>query len=406
MMESRSIVLTCMLLLVVSLLLPVAVPRVRASADHIDGMLTWSLDMINAEVAHGDGYEGSGVYIAVIDTGLVQNWRDYFPEERIAVEYAKAFPSGGTGQDAEVPADHWEKDTIGHGTAVTSVILGFELDGTSISGVAPKATVIPLKVETNGGVAWGSGIRAAIDYISDLKENEVIQAPIVISLTYGFLVDPGLLFLLKACIERAIGLGIVVVASGGLEPWGMAYPGAWSEVISVGCCDWTLQWIGDGDPAVPWWRDDVPEKLGGKPDSLGNKPQVYIHWSSPRKRAEQEDLDVVTPIRAVMMDGLPGGGGGTSFATPSVAGIVALMLQKDLEDGTQDLTPADVESILEETAFTIKPGTALIYQVSEFGIYGFEEDWTTVPGQFEYTSWGADATGAGLVQADAAIDAV
>ncbi len=210
---------------------------------------------------------------------------------------------------------------------------------------------------------------------------------------------------MRAAIQRAIDLGIVVVAGGGLEPWGMVYPAAYPEVISVGVCEWTLEWIGDGDPAVPWWRDDVPENLGGKPDSLGNKPQVYIHWGSPRERAG-EDLDVVTPGTAVIMDGLPGGGGGTSLATPSVAGIVALMLQKDLEDGTQDLTPADVESILEETAFTIKPGTALIYQVSEFGIYGFEEDWTTVPGQFEYTSWGADATGAGLVQADAAIDAV
>jgi len=42
---------------------------------------TWDADMVNSDIT---GYTGAGVYIAVLDTGLVPFWRDYFPVERIA----------------------------------------------------------------------------------------------------------------------------------------------------------------------------------------------------------------------------------------------------------------------------------------------------------------------------------
>jgi hypothetical protein len=47
--------------------------------------------MINAECAHREGYTGKGVYVAVLDTGLVPNWRDYFPANRIATKLGKGF---------------------------------------------------------------------------------------------------------------------------------------------------------------------------------------------------------------------------------------------------------------------------------------------------------------------------
>ncbi len=39
--------------------------------------------------------DGTGVYVAVLDTGLMDSWRRYFPEERIAEEYASFFGGGG-----------------------------------------------------------------------------------------------------------------------------------------------------------------------------------------------------------------------------------------------------------------------------------------------------------------------
>ena len=69
------------------------------------------------------------------------------------------------------------------------------------------------------------------------------------------------------------------------------------------------------------------------------------------------------------------------MATPHVAGLVALMLEKD-----GSLDQPQVESILETTALLIPAGSA------------------TVAG--ETFTWGSDATGAGLVQADQALGAL
>ena len=77
--------------------------------------------------------------------------------------------------------------------------------------------------------------------------------------------------------------------------------------------------------------------------------------------------------------------GGTSMASPHVAGIVALMAQKN-----PDLTAAEAEEILEDSAIPLPAGTRTVYDPS---------------GSSSQISWGADATGAGLATADAALAA-
>ena len=74
-------------------------------------------------------YDGTGVYVAVLDTGLLDSWRQYFPQERIATQFAKAF-NGGGGENGNVsePPNKWEHDQNSHGTHVTSSILGYSLD--------------------------------------------------------------------------------------------------------------------------------------------------------------------------------------------------------------------------------------------------------------------------------------
>ena len=73
------------------------------------------------------------------------------------------------------------------------------------------------------------------------------------------------------------------------------------------------------------------------------------------------------------------------MATPHVTSIAAMMLQKNPE-----LTQSEVETTLKNTALSIPPGSMTVFDLS--------------PSQGFYTySWGADATGAGLVQADLAL---
>jgi subtilisin family serine protease len=80
--------------------------------------------------------------------------------------------------------------------------------------------------------------------------------------------------------------------------------------------------------------------------------------------------------------------GGTSMAAPHVTGVAAQMLQKN-----PLLGQADVESILKSTALDIPAGSMEIF------------DLVPTQGWYEY-SWGTDATGSGLVQANAALAAI
>ena len=99
--------------------------------DFNGGLSTWNLDLINVTDYGFDNrtvdFDGTGVYVAVLDTGLQDSWRKYFPEERIAVQYAKSF-GGGAGEVARVSTqpNKWEHDQNGHGTHATSTILGYD----------------------------------------------------------------------------------------------------------------------------------------------------------------------------------------------------------------------------------------------------------------------------------------
>ncbi|MGB2956836.1 MAG: S8 family serine peptidase [Anaerolineales bacterium] len=351
-----------------------------AVTDFADGLSTWNLDAINVTDWGWDNreveFDGTGVYVAVLDTGLLGTWRQYFPEERIAVEYAKSFGGGGNevGNVSEQP-NKWEKDTNSHGTHVTSTILGYNFYGDPINGVAPNATVIPVKVLNQNGSGWSSVVAAGITYIGDLKAGPLADCPVVINMSLG---GPVLDILEEAAIDYAIEQGVIIVASAGNEGLdGMGYPGAYEPVISVASSGWAGEWLSGG-----WWTGDVPDPT--------NPGDFYISDFSSRELPGQ-DLDVTAPGSWVVGPYQLQMGqisyyylGGTSMASPHVAGIVALMAQKN-----SALTALQAESLLESSATYLAPGSRLI-----FSPYG----WETI-------IWGADATGAGLVDATAAIGA-
>lgn len=80
--------------------------------------------------------------------------------------------------------------------------------------------------------------------------------------------------------------------------------------------------------------------------------------------------------------------GGTSMSAPHVTGIAAQMLEKN-----PTLDQAQVESIMKGTALPIPAGSMDIFDLSP------------TMGWYTY-SWGANATGSGLIQADMALGAV
>ena len=361
-------------------------------SDFADGINIWDLDAINVTDAQSANrlvaFDGSGVYVAVLDTGLVEDWRSYFPATRIATEYGRAFGGGG-GERGTVSSqpDKWQRDTNSHGTHVTGTILGFSLSGIPddlggpwVNGVAPRAKVIPVKVFSQGsrGFGWASTTARGILYIADLKAGPLKNAPVVINMSFG---GPEFDAIEKAALDYAIGKGVILVASAGNEgASGMGYPAAYAPIISVAASGWVGQWTG---PNRSWPFFNVPDPT--------NPSDFYIAEFSSRQLNGQ-DLDVAAPgawivgpyqLNAGQITyGIPSG---TSMAAPHVAGIVALMLQKN-----PTLSQARVEAILEGTAIPIPPGSRQI----------------TDPDLGSITvSWGADATGKGLITADGALKA-
>jgi subtilisin family serine protease len=349
-----------------------------------DGINSWNLDAINVTDYGAAGrtieQDGRGTYVAVLDTGLLGSWRAYFPAERIATHYARAYGGGGgyLGWVSEQP-NKWQQDQDSHGTHVTSTIIGYRYSSaatglTSVNGVAPGATIIPVKVLNQNGSGWSSTIARGIMYVAELKRTVLAAHPVIINMSLG----GGLDGIEQVAIDYAISQGVIIVASAGNRgPEGaMGYPGAYPPVISSAASGYIGQFP---NGVTSWWRNvDVPE---------GNAAtHSYIANFSSRTRPGQ-DLDVAAPGAWVVGPYQTNGQlsffylSGTSMASPHVAGIVALMAQ-----ARPGLTAAQAEAALESAATEIALGCAVV-------------------NNDEVQCWGANATGAGIITADAAVEA-
>jgi subtilisin family serine protease len=245
--------------------------------------------------------------------------------------------------------------------------------------VAPLSTVIPVKVLNQNGRGWSSVIARGITYIADLKAGALADHPMVINLSLG---GPELDAVEKVAIDYAISKGVIIVAAAGNGGTsGMHYPGAYAPVVSVAASGWLGEWY---PGSSSWWYAlNVADPTD--PDHF------YIADFSSRALPGQ-DLDVAAPGSWVVGPYQVNSGqtsyyflGGTSMASPHVAGIVALMAQK-----YPALTAALAEGIIEDSALALPPGSLLVNQPA---------------GPPILFSWGADATGAGLATAEAALSA-
>ena len=430
----------------------------------VGGYYTWDADMINLEAVP---QTGRGVYVAVLDTGMVPNWRDYFPDARVATDLGTGFSQSvsfkakkdtcGLGVEVgTLRSDTWVGSRGStHGTHVASTILGYSYRSNSdaaggfplppivVRGIAPEVTVIPIKVLADyqvpalpkcgaglpsGNVVFGTSemIAAGIRYATNLKLAGF--SPMVINMSLG---GPELEAVEKSAIDYAIANGVIVVAAAGNEgETGMGYPGAYAPVISAGSVGWVREWITPtGTPeAGPryrmWWLKDgtpsiVPPLLPGSGDVADptKVEDVYVSDFSSRELVGQE-LDVLAPGSWVRgpFPGDPGYNhlpwwskgigdlvgrnsgnfyyvGGTSMATPHVASLAALMLQKN-----PALKQADIENILKSTTLPIPAtGSRVIYDNTTPNV--------TITWDTDCAGKPCDPVGNGLIQADKALNA-
>lgn len=449
------------------------------STTTIGGYLPWNADMIDLD--QGVTATGAGVYVAVLDTGLPPNWKDYFPNARIAGALGAGFVQSisfkahrdDCGVGIEVGA--LKRTTfVGsrsstHGAHVASVITGysyrsntdlaagFALPDIQVRGIAPEATVIPVRVladyqlpalpkcddpvvaggSTTVNLGTDAMVAAGINYATDLKLRG--YAPMVINMSLG---GDELSTLEKDAIDRAIANGVVVVAAAGNEgEAGMHFPGGYAPVISAGSAGWTAEWLdtpaADATNTPPangqryrlWWLQDTHGDLtpplhadsGQVPERSAagtGAEDVYVSDFSSRDISDDTELDVLAPGSWVRgpYPGFPGYAhlpiwakgigdvvghnpgnflyvGGTSQATPHVSAIAAMLLQQH-----PTMTPAQVQARLKATALPIAAGSASVWDIAHT-----DADGNALPPAFYDFTWGSNATGAGLVQADAAL---
>ncbi|WP_296139527.1 S8 family serine peptidase [uncultured Tessaracoccus sp.] len=274
---------------------------------------------------------GRGVTVAVIDTGVSTTGSLYM--QAAADKRFTAYDLlDGRKSDGNQQLD--EFDCL-HGTRVTSLLAagrgsdGKPIDGrVEFSGIAPDAKVLTYRSLMQSEVQEDSEpmplqptTEAVLDAVA--RKVDVINLSQVVPETVeGF---EGL----RDAIQLAINRGIVVVAAAGNngQMQGMrAFPASFPGVISVGATN----------------RNDAASSVsqaGAKVDVGAPGEGIVALDPSHHDSVRGVESQVYSPPIA-----------GTSFATPIVSGVVALMIEKQRDDGLAPLTPAEVRQRLIETA--------------------------------------------------------
>ncbi len=243
-----------------------------------------------------DTNTGEGIKVAVIDTGVNTLHEDFGG--------STAFVSGWDYSLDRVYSTTENRDENGHGTHVAGIIAA-RINGKGVVGVAPKATIIPIRVSNSAGLILSYNVAKAIDKAVALGAD-------VINLSFG---GNGYSYLESKAIQKAIEANVsVVAASGNDSGYYQRYPASYPGVISV---------------AASNGRDEIASFSTRSATLSIAAPGVDI-FSFGKANNAYVSLD------------------GTSMSSPFTAGVVALLKKK-----TPSLTPYQAKEILERTAIDI-----------------------------------------------------
>ena len=290
------------------------------------------------------GYDGSGVGIAVIDSGIT-SWHD-------------DLTGGGSRQRVDAFVDFVnERDTAyddyGHGTHVAGIVAGNGMDSSGArSGIAPNARLIVLKALDATGTGRVSDVIAAMHYVLVKRAAlniRVVNLSIASGVYESYDDDP-----LTRAAERLVKAGVVVVAASGnyghdpqgrIIYGGVTAPGNAPWVLTVGASS-HMGTADRSDDRIAGFSSRGPTAidLAAKPDLVA--PGVGIESLSDPGSAFYTTQSPYLLEGTVPTTYLPYlSQSGTSMAAPVVSGTVALMLQAN-----PSLTPNQVKAILQYTA--------------------------------------------------------
>ncbi|MDP8204511.1 MAG: S8 family serine peptidase [Candidatus Tenebribacter mawsonii] len=323
-------------------------PKINKNSDESlhetrDGReITWNVTKVNADDVWAQGYFGSGIVVAVLDTGVNYNHTDLNDHLWSHPDYPNH------GYDF-VNGDDNPMDDHGHGTHCAGTVAG---DGTSGSqtGMAPEASIMCIKLLDSTGNGSESVCWTAIEFAVDNGAD-------VLSMSFGWQHNWGtnriswrnaMDYVYAADVFASVAAGNEGNQQGSYPipdnvrtpgdcppPWlhpDQTLTGGISSVVCIGATDSNDNLAGfSGRGPVTW------ETVAGFNDYAYNPGMGLIRpdISAPGDNIKSLDYSSNT--------GYASGWSGTSMATPCVAGVIALMLSKDFT-----LTPTQIDQIIEE----------------------------------------------------------
>ena len=309
---------------------------------------------VNAPYAWSSGENGSGIGVAVIDSGI-----NSLNDISGRVAYSQNFDSSASTTN----------DLYGHGSHVAGIIGGNGASSNcsycfiTFKGIAPNVNLINLRVLDQNGTATDSEVIQAIQTAISLKSKYNIR---VVNLSLGrpvyesYTQDP-----LDQAVEQAWQNGIVVVAaagndgrdnSAGTSGYGtITAPGNDPYVITVGAMK-PMSTATRTDDLIATYSSKGPTLFDHiiKPDIVAPGNLVISLLASTSSTLYTEYPGNAVPQS--YYDTYPGSTlsyyqlSGTSMSTAVVSGAVALMLQK-----TPSLTPDQVKARMMKSAYKTFP---------------------------------------------------